>query len=231
MNHGPPNPVTAALAIGAVLGLALALAACHQMTPQEKARQMVHDCAADADEHLDPRWGPREVTGVYPAADGTVNAIIAARGAQATVVCGVASGYYTHAVAGVATIDGVEPAPGQTYLPMQHRWLTAAELHARLTGLLAPRFLEYAGVAWAPNPPGVYTVSNLAGVPSTACFTAQSRRNPAHQLVACQVAAGHRYWVSQGLLVLELIKPPMGLRPIPPAPPADLAARPGGVPR
>jgi hypothetical protein len=209
--------------------LAAGLAGCHQMSAQEDAQQKIRDCAAEADTYLDPHWTPRQVTGAYPAADG-VDAVITAHGSQVTVSCGVDTGYYTHVLGAVRTIQGVEPAPGQLYLPAQHRWLTNDELHTRLAGRLAPRPGEYAGVNWAPNPPGVYTVSDLAGVPSTACFTLQSKLEQARQMVACQVSAGHRYWVSEGPMTFELSAVPTGLPAIPPAPPADLATQPGGVP-
>ena len=207
---------------------ALALTGCHQATPEEDARRKIHDCASEASEYLDPNWEPRQVTGVYPAPDG-VDVVITGQGARVTASCGIDTGYYTHVLADVTTIQGGTPAPGQLYLPTQHRWLTNDELHARLTAMLAPRLGEYAGAAWAPNPPAIYTVSDLAGVPSTNCFTLQSKLEPARQLVACQVARGHRFWVNQALLALE-VAPPQGLPPIPPAPPADLATQPGGVP-
>jgi hypothetical protein len=216
--------------LGAVAAIAAGLASCHQPSAQEDAQRKIRDCAAQADTYLDPHWTARRVTGVYPAADG-VDAVITAQGSQVTVSCGVDSGYYTHVLGEVTSIQGVEPAPGQLYLPAQHRWLTNDELHTRLAGLLAPQPGEYAGVNWAPNRPAVYTVSDLAGVPSTACFTLQSKLEPARQMVACQVSAGHRYWVSQGPMTFELGAAPEGLPAIPPAPPADLATQPGGVPR
>lgn len=222
-------------AVAASAILAAGLGGCHQSSPQEKAQQMIRDCAAEADEYLDPHWTQRQVTGVYPAADGLVDDVITARGIRVRVRCGVGAGYYTHFLGSVASIEGAEPAPGQLYLPAQHRWLSDGELHTRLEGLLTPQPGEYAGVSWAPNPPGVYTVSDLAGVSSTACFTVQSKLEPAREVVACQVSAGHRYWVSQGgvsegPLTLELSAAPAGLPAIPPAPPADLATQPGGVP-
>jgi len=210
--------------------LAAALAGCHPLSAQEDAQQKIRDCAALADAYLDPHWTPRQVTGAYPAADG-VDAVITANGLQVTVSCSVEAGDYTHVLGALTTIQGAQPAPGQLYLPAQHRWLTDDELQTRLAGLLAPQPGEYAGASWAPNPPGVYTVSDLAGVPSTACFTLQSKLEPARQLVACQVAARHRYWVSQGLMTFELGAAPAGLPAIPPAPPADLATQPGGAPR
>jgi hypothetical protein len=76
-----------------------------------------------------------------------------------------------------------------------------------------------------------YAIPDLAGVPSTACFALQSRLEAARQLVACQVSGGgHRYWISQGLLSLELRAPPWGTPPIPPVPPAGLAPQRGDVP-
>ncbi len=215
-----------ALAAGVIV--TLSLTACHQSTPQEEARQKIQECAAQAGEYLDPHWTPRQVTGVYPTDNG-VDAVITAQGTRAKVTCGVGSGYYIHYISGVSTIEGVEPVPGQLYLPGQHRWLTPDELRARLTSLLAPRFGEYAGVAWAPNPPGVSTISDPVGVPATNCFAATSRRDSTRELVACQVPAGHRYWVSQGQMILELRTPPPWLRPIPPAPPANPSTQPGGA--
>jgi hypothetical protein len=223
-----PIPCLGALA---VVVAAASLAGCQPVSPQEDAQKKIQGCAAMADEYLDPSWAPRTATGVYPAPDGTAQAVITAQGIQVTVSCGVVSGYYTHMLSGVYKIQGVDPAPGQLYLPTQHRWLTDDELHARLTKMLAPQEGEYAGASWAPNPPAVYTVSDLAGVPSTNCFTLQSKLEPARQLVACEVAAGHRYWVWQATLTLELPTPPAGLPPIPRAPPADLATQPGGVPK
>lgn len=183
-----------------------------------------------ADAYLDPHWEPRQVTGVYPADHG-VDVVITSHGQRVTASCGVDEAYYTHVLGDVYQIQGVEPAPGQIYLPAQHRWLTPQELHARLAGLLGPRTDEYAGVGWAPNPPAVYTVSDLAGVPSTSCFILQSKLEPARQLVACQVSAGHRYWISQGPLTFELNVPPSDLPPIPPAPKPDLSTQPGGAPK
>jgi hypothetical protein len=209
---------------------AAGLAGCHQLTPQEQAQQFVRECAGEADEYLDPQWTQRQVTGVYPDADGMVSDVIIAQGAQVKVRCGVDAGYYTHMLGSLDTIEGVEPAPGQLYLPAQHRWLTDAELHTRLAALLDPQPGEYAGANWAPNSPAVYTVSDLAGVPSTSCFTLQSKLEPARELVACQVSGGHRYWVSQGLMTFELGAPPEGLPAIPPAPKPDMATQPGGVP-
>jgi hypothetical protein len=200
------------------------------VSAQDTTPPQVRGCAAEAGEFLDPHWAPRRVAGTYPAKDG-VEAVIRAQGTQVTVTCNMVSGYGAHILGDVATIEGVEPAPGQLYLPAQHRWLTDAELHARLATLLGPRPGEYAGAAWAPNEPGVYRVSDLAGAPSTACFTLQSRLEPARQLVACEVPAGHRFWVSQALLTLELNSPPSGLPAIPPAPPTDWATQPGGAPR
>jgi hypothetical protein len=209
--------------------LAAALAGCHQVSPQEDARQKIGDCAAQAETYLDPHWTPQQVTGAYPADDG-VDVVLTSQGTRVTASCSVAAAYYTHVLGGVDKIQGVEPVPGQLYLPAQHRWLTDDELHARLAGLLTPQPGEYAGAVWAPNAPGVYTVSDLANVPSTSCFTLQSKLEPARQLVACQVPAGHRYWVNQALLTLELGAPPADLPAIPPAPPPDLATQPGGVP-
>jgi hypothetical protein len=222
------NAGSSAIAAGALI--AAILAGCQPLSPQEKAQQMIRDCAAEADEFLDPHWKQRQVTGIYPDPDGMVADVIAAQGAQVSVSCGVDAAYYTHVVASVAFIEGVEPAPGQLYLPTLHRWLTDEELHARLAALLAPQAGEYPGASWAPNPPAVYTISDLAGVPSTSCFTLQSKLEPARELVACQVSGGHRYWVSQGLLTYELGAAPASLPAIPPAPPADLATQPGGAP-
>ena len=211
----------------AAVGAAV-LAGCQPTSPRDEAQQTIHDCANEAAEWLDPHWTGWRVTGVYPAPEG-VRAVITAQGASVTVACNVVSGDYTHMLGDVATIQGVEPAPGQLYLPTQHRWLTKDELFARLVSLLAPQPGEYAGARWAPNAPGVYTVSDLAGVASTSCFTLQSRLEPARQLVACEVASGHRYWVNQGLLTLEAREPP-GLPPIPRAPPVDWATQPRGAP-
>jgi hypothetical protein len=205
------------------------LAGCHQLSASEKAQQLVQDCAAEADAYLDPHWAPRQVSGVYPAADGVVAIVVTAQGARVTASCGVDAVDYTHLLGPVTSIEGVAPTPGQLYLPAQHRWLTNDELQTRLAGLLAPQPGEYAGAAWAPNPPGVDTVSDPAGVASTACFTLQSKLEPARQLVACQVSAGHRYWVSQGQLTFGLGAAPAGLPAIPPAPPADPATQPGGA--
>ncbi|HZZ89816.1 MAG TPA: hypothetical protein VFE13_15925 [Caulobacteraceae bacterium] len=233
------NTVTLKCALTAV---ALALAACHPASAQTDAQQKVAGCAAMADEYLDPHWGPREVSGDYPAAGGGVRAVIAAQAARVTVTCGIATGYGMHMLGDLETIQGVEPAPGQLYLPGEGRWLTAAELHERLMGLLGPRPGEYAGAAWAPNEPGVYTVSDLAGAPSTACFTLQSRLEPARMLVACEVRAqapgqsaakavgGHRYFANQRQMTVELAAPPTGLPPVPPAPPTDWTTQPGGAP-
>jgi len=212
-----------------VAALVAGLAGCHQASPQEKAQQMIHDCASEAGEYLDPHWGPPQVTGVYHE-PYSVDVVLTAQGERVTASCGVDSGYYMHVLGIVETIQGVEPADGQLYLPTQHRWLTDAELHARMAAMLAPQPGEYAGVAWAPNPPAVYTVSDLARVASTSCFTLQSKLGPARQLVACQVAAGHRYWVSQGPLTFEVAVPPAGLPAIPPAPQPDWSTQPGGKP-
>jgi hypothetical protein len=218
--------------IGASI-LAAGLAGCQPQSPQVDAQQKIHGCANEAEEYLDPHWaGQRQVTGVYPTAEGDVQAVIAAGGVQVTVRCGIASGYYVRMLADIETIEGVRPAPGQLYLPAQHRWLTDAELHAHLAELLAPRPGEYAGASWSPNHPADDTIPDLANVPSTSCFTLQSRLEPARQLVACQTAAaGHRYWVNERLLALELPTPPAGLPPMPAAPPPDMATQPGGVPR
>ena len=223
------------LALSACALLAAGLAGCKPMSPQEQAQPDDPRVRRPRPTHIsDPHWTGWQVTGAYPTDDG-VDVVLTAQGVKVTASCGVVSGYYTHVISDVYKIEGVEPQPGQLYLPAQHRWLTDDELHARLADLLAPRPGEYAGARWAPNPPGVYTVSDLAGVPSTNCFTLQSTLEPARQLVACQVAAGHRYWVSQGgvsegPLTFELGATPAGLPAIPPAPKPDLATQPGGVP-
>jgi hypothetical protein len=218
------------VALAAAL-IAAVLAGCQPVSAQDDAQRKVQGCADQAAAFLDPHWGPRTVTGVYPTADGRVQAVISAQGVQVTAICGVASGYYTHVLGDLYTIEGVEPAPGQLYLPTQKRWLTDAELHVRLTGMLAPQGGEYAGAKWAPNNPAVYTISDLARVASTSCFTLQSKREPARQLVACETAPGaHRYWIWQGLLTLRLDAPPSGLPPIPPAPPVDWSTQARGKP-
>jgi hypothetical protein len=177
VEYRPGNTGLCALAAGAVF--ATSLVGCRQQSPQEKAQQMIGGCAAEADEYLDPHWTQRQVTGVYPGKDGVVDDVITAQGTRVRVSCGVDAGYYTHVLGPVVSIEGAEPVPGQLYLPAQHRWLTKDELYTRLTGLLAPQPGEYAGAKWAPNLPDVYTVSDLAGVPSTACFTLQSQLEPA----------------------------------------------------
>jgi hypothetical protein len=229
----PPSDAwrLAAALIGASI-LAAGLAGCQPQSPQADAQQKIQGCANEAEAYLDPHWaGQRQVTGVYPTAEGDVQAVLAAGGVQVTVRCGIASGYYMHVLADIETIEGVRPAPGQLYLPAQHRWLTDAELHAHLTDLLAPRPGEYDGARWSPNNPADYTVADMANVPSTSCFTLQSRLEPARQLVACQTAAaGHRYWVNERLLAVEVATPPGGLPPIPLAPPPDMATQPGGAP-
>lgn len=213
------------------LGLTAAiLGGCHQATPQEDAQEKIQGCANEAAEFLDPHWTPQHVTGTYPDKNGGVEVVIAAQGVEVTVNCGIESGYYMHVLGEVALVAGDAPQPGQLYLPMQHRWLTDAELRARMAGLLAPRPGEYAGGDWAPNPPAVYTVSDLAKVASTSCFVLQSKLEPARQLVACQEAVGHRFWVSQGPLTLEVTVPPAGLPPVPPAPKPDWSTQPAGAP-
>jgi hypothetical protein len=209
--------------------LAAALAACKPLTAQQQASSMIQNCAADAGQYIDPQWGPRQATGTYPSTNG-IDVVIHAQGGEVTASCSAATGYYTTMEAGLDTVQGVEPEPGQLYLPAQHRWLTDAELHARMASLMAPRPAEYAGASWTPNPPGDYRFSDLAKVASTDCFSLQSTLEPTRQLVACQVAAGHRYWVSQGLMSLALASPPPGLAPIPPAPPTDWSTQPGGAP-
>jgi hypothetical protein len=161
-----------------------------------------------------------------------VQAVIASGGVQVTVRCEIASGYYVHVLADIATIEGVRPAPGQLYLPTQHRWLTDAELRVHLADMLAPRPDEYANATWTPNPSAETTVPDLANVPGTSCFTLQSRLEPARELVACQAATGggHRYWVNQRLLAVELSTPPAGLPPVPSAPPPDWVNQPAGRP-
>ena len=211
--------------------LAAILGGCEQATPQED----IQGCANMASEYLDPNWTPQHVTGAYPDKNGGVEAVLAGQGAQVTVNCWVASGYYMHSLGDVALVAGVAPKPGQLYLPMQHRWLTDAELHARLAQMLAPRPGEYAGAAWAPNNPALYDVSDLAKVASTSCFVIQSKLEPARQLVACEEPVGHRYWVSQGgvsqgELIYELPAPPAGLPPIPKAPKPDWDTQPRGKP-
>jgi hypothetical protein len=210
--------VRAALTAGAVL--AAALAGCHQRTPQEDAQRKIHDCANEASEYLDPRWKPVQVTGVYPAPAGDVEAVITGQGGgQVGAKCAVVAGYYVHVLGDLETIQGSRPQPGQLYLPAQHRWLTGGELHARLSQMLAPRLAEYWGSKWTPDPEVVHAIPNLTGVPGTACLALQSRLEAARQLVACQVSGGgHRYWISQGLLSLELLAPPWGTPPIPPVP-------------
>ena len=210
--------------------LAAILGGCHQATPQQDAQEKIQGCANMASEFLDPRWAPQHVTGTYPDKNGGVEVVLAAQGVEVTVNCGIDSGYYTHMLGEVALVAGDTPQPGQLYLPMQHRWLSDAELRTRMEGMLSPRPGEYAGVAWTPNPPAVYTVSDLAKVASTSCFVLQSRLEPARQLVACQEAVGHRFWVSQGPLTFEVTVPPAGLPPIPPAPPPDWSTQPGGAP-
>ncbi|HEX3918575.1 MAG TPA: hypothetical protein VHW60_14655 [Caulobacteraceae bacterium] len=208
--------------------LALLLAACHQATPQETAASMIHGCAAEAADAIDPSWGPRQVTGTYPSTNG-VDVVISSGKVQVTASCETTTGYYTTMLAQLAKVQGIEPVPGQLYLPAKGRWLTDDELHARLTTLLAPKPDEYSGSSWTPNDPGDYRISDLAGAPSTDCAVLQSKLDPTHQLVTCQVATGHRYWVAQGLLALE-VAPPPGLPPIPTPPPTNWATQPSGAP-
>ena len=223
------------LRIAAPSLVAAILAGCQQPTPQQDAASKIQGCANQAAEFLDPRWDsdPQQVvTGSDPDKNGGVEAVIAAQGVKVTVNCNIDSGYYMHVLGPVVLVAGDQPQPGQLYLPKQHRWLTDAELKARMAGMLAPRPGEYAGVAWAPNNPAVYDVSDLARVASTSCFVLQSKLEPARQLVACEQPVGHRYWVSQGPgpMTYELPAPPAGLPPIPKAPKPDWSTQPGGKP-
>jgi len=210
--------------------LAALLGGCHQATPQEDAQGKIQGCANEAAEFLDPHWTQRQVTGTYPDKNGGIEAVIAGQGVKVTVNCAVDSGYYVHVLGPVELVAGDKPKPGQLYLPMQHRWLTDAELRTRMAAQLAPRPDEYAGAAWATNPPGVYTVSDLARVASTSCFVLQSKLEPARQLVACEEPVGRRYWVSQGTLTIEIAVPPAGLPPVPKAPKPDWSTQPAGKP-
>ena len=73
-------------------------------------------------------------------------------------------------------------------------------------------------------------ISDLAGVPSNACFMLQSKQDPMRQLFACRVSAGQRCWISQGQLTLRLSALPWGSPSLPPTRPTDRAAQPGGSP-
>ncbi len=160
-----------------VAALVAGLAGCHQASPQEKAQQMIHDCASEAGEYLDPHWGPPQVTGVYHE-PYSVDVGLTAQGERVTASCGVDSGYYMHVLGIVETIQGVEPADGQLYLPTQHRWLTDAELHARMAAMLAPQPGEYAGVARRTRRPSTPSPTSPASParPASRCRANSNRR-------------------------------------------------------